>query len=64
MRECPCAPLGMECVYERYHKDLVSCAVHMLNYHFRELWQSVPIIGGWVEPYRCPNFERSNNNAE
>ena len=41
MGECPCAPLGTECVYEKHHKDLLCCSVHILNYHFREVFQSL-----------------------
>lgn len=61
---CPCAPLGMECVYEKHHKDLMCCCIHILNYQLRELWQSLPIIGEWFEPYHCPDFELERKGGE
>ena len=57
MGNCPCTPLGGMCVYEKHHKDLMCCGVHILNYRFRELYKSLPIIGDWFENYHCPDFE-------
>ena len=64
MGKCPCAPLGTECVYEKCRKDLLCCSVHILNYHLSELWQSLPIIGEWLEPYHCPDFEIERKGGE
>lgn len=58
MRNCPCIPLfGMECVYEKYHKDLLCCSVHILNHSLREFHRSIPIIGDWFDEYHCPDYE-------
>ena len=55
---CPCVPLfGIECEYEKYHKDLLGCSVHILNKSFRELCRTIPIIADSLEEYRCPDYE-------
>ena len=64
MGNCPCAPLGLECVNEKYHKDLMCCLVHILKYHWHESLQSLPLIGEWFEPYYCPDFELEEKRSE
>ena len=61
MSNCPCAPLGIECEYEKYHKDLLCCSVHIINHSLRELYRTIPIIGGWFDEYHCPDYKPIEN---
>ena len=54
---CDIAPFSMRCEWEDVKDDLVSCSVHHLCCAVQELKMSLPIIGGWFGPYKCPSFE-------
>lgn len=53
---CPCVPLGKRCLFEEHAKDLLGCSCRILGYRLQELKMSLPIIGGWFEPYKCNFF--------
>lgn len=54
---CDIAPFFMHCEWEDVKDDLISCNVHHLCCATQELKMSLPIIGRWFQPYRCPQFE-------
>ena len=57
MSNCPCVPYGKECVYEKYHKDLLGCCCRIVNQRLQELKKDLPCIGGLYSSYICDNFE-------
>ena len=57
MSNCPCVPLGMDCVYEKVHSKLLFCSCNIVNYRFNELFRGLPILDEIIEPYRCPDLE-------
>ena len=54
---CDIAPFGMKCEWEDVKDKLFMCNANRLNCALTELVQSIPIVGRFVEPYRCVGFE-------
>ncbi len=54
---CEIAPFSMPCEWDDVQNGLISCNIHHLNCATQELKMSLPIIGGWFKPYRCPSYE-------
>lgn len=46
------------CIYRSHKNDLLCCQVARLNFEFRKLWQSLPVLGKWIEDYSCGNYEK------
>ena len=52
---CDIAPFFMKCDLEDY--DATCCAFHRIAFALNEVKSEIPILGSFVEPYKCPDFE-------
>lgn len=59
---CEIAPFCMECEYDEY--NTTSCCVNKLNFAVRNLYQSLPVIGKYIDGYRCPHFTIKGKEKE
>ena len=53
---CDIAPFCMKCEWEDVQDKLIMCQANRLHAALREIPRSLPIVGDWIEPYRCQGF--------
>lgn len=61
---CDIAPFSMECEFDDVKHKLVCCKANHLSCAFRQLQQSLPLVGGWFEDYKCQAFEPKGWRAD
>ena len=53
---CDIAPFQMECICDPHKHKLACCQGSHMAHAWQELKMSLPIIGKFFEPHRCPFF--------
>ena len=45
------------CAYKRHKDELVCCAANELHNALNKLFKGIPVLGKYVETYKCLGYE-------
>jgi len=48
------------CVHREYSELLTRCDANKASYHWREFLKTLPVIGRYVEEYKCKAYEEAD----